>query len=55
MGMARKSDKYAAPAGSDLKDRLELRKNRSLYSRIGRRLSVGPMVADDAAEVTVKR
>ncbi len=27
----------------DLQDRLELRKNRSLYSRIERRLSVGPM------------
>jgi general secretion pathway protein A len=33
----------------DLKDRLELRKNRSLYSRIDRRLEVGPMVADDTA------
>lgn len=32
---------------SDLRDRLELRKNRSLYSRIERRLSIGPMVADD--------
>jgi general secretion pathway protein A len=35
---------------SDLQDRLELRKNRSLYSRIERRLSIGPMVVDDTAE-----
>jgi general secretion pathway protein A len=34
----------------DLKDRLELRKNRSLYSRIERRLSIGPMVVDDTQE-----
>ena len=34
----------------ELEDRLELRKNRSLYSRIERRLSIGPMVADDTAE-----
>lgn len=33
----------------DLQDRLELRKNRSLYSRIERRLSIGPMVLDDTA------
>ena len=35
---------------SDLKDRLELRKNRALYSRIERRLSVGPMTRDDTGE-----
>ncbi len=35
---------------SDLQDRLELRKNRSLYSRIERRLSIGPMVPSDTAE-----
>jgi type II secretory pathway predicted ATPase ExeA len=35
---------------SDLKDRLELRKNRSLYSRIERRLVIGPMVVDDTAQ-----
>ena len=35
---------------SDLQDRLELRKNRSLYSRIERRLAIGPMVVDDTAE-----
>ena len=35
---------------SDLQDRLQLRKNRSLYSRIERRLAIGPMVADDTAE-----
>jgi general secretion pathway protein A len=35
---------------SDLKDRLELRRNRSLYSRIERRLAIGPMTPDDTAE-----
>ncbi len=35
---------------SDLQDRLELRKNRSLFSRIERRLSIGPMVLDDTGE-----
>jgi general secretion pathway protein A len=35
---------------SDLQDRLELRKNRSLYSRIKRRLSIGPLLIDDTAE-----
>ncbi|WP_437325348.1 hypothetical protein [Sorangium sp. So ce381] len=35
---------------SDLQDRLELRKNRSLYSRIERRLSIGAMVPDDTGE-----
>jgi general secretion pathway protein A len=35
---------------SDLQDRLELRKNRSLYSRIERRLSIGPMTIDDTGE-----
>ena len=34
----------------ELQDRLELRKNRSLYSRIERRLSIGPMTADDTGE-----
>jgi type II secretory pathway predicted ATPase ExeA len=34
----------------ELQDRLELRKNRSLYSRIHRRLSVGPLTAEDTAE-----
>ena len=33
----------------ELKDRLELRKNRSLYSRIHRRLSVAPMTSDDTS------
>lgn len=32
---------------SELKDRLELRKNRSLYSRIHTRLAIGPMTVDD--------
>jgi general secretion pathway protein A len=35
---------------SDLKDRLELRKNRALYTRIERRLSVGPMTLDDTGD-----
>lgn len=35
---------------SDLQDRLELRKNRALYSRIERRLSIGPLLLDDTAE-----
>ncbi|WP_437479330.1 ATP-binding protein [Sorangium sp. So ce1014] len=35
---------------SDLQGRLELRKNRSLYSRIERRLSIGAMVPDDTGE-----
>jgi len=35
---------------SDLQDRLELRKNRSLYSRIERRLAIGPMTVDDTGE-----
>ena len=34
----------------ELQDRLELRKNRSLYSRIHRRLSIGPLTPDDTAE-----
>jgi general secretion pathway protein A len=34
----------------DLQDRLELRKNRSLYSRIERRLMIGPMTAEDTAD-----
>ena len=34
----------------DLKDRLELRKNRSLYSRIHRRLTIEPMSSDDITE-----
>jgi len=34
----------------ELLDRLELRKNRSLYSRIHRRLAIGPMTCDDTAE-----
>jgi general secretion pathway protein A len=34
----------------DLQDRLELRKNRSLYSRIERRLTIGPMTAEDTAD-----
>lgn len=34
----------------DLQDRLELRKNRSLYSRIERRLSIGPLTAEDTGE-----
>jgi type II secretory pathway predicted ATPase ExeA len=35
---------------SDLQDRLELRKNRSLYSRISRRLAIGPMTIEDTGE-----
>lgn len=31
----------------ELRDRLELRKNRSLYSRIERRISIKPLTADD--------
>jgi len=31
-------------------DRLELRKNRALFSRIHRRLTIGPMTCDDTAE-----
>ena len=34
----------------ELCDRLELRKNRSLYSRIHRRISIEPMSCDDTAE-----
>jgi type II secretory pathway predicted ATPase ExeA len=34
----------------ELQDRLELRKNRSLYSRIHRRLSVGPLTTEDTVE-----
>jgi general secretion pathway protein A len=34
----------------DLVDRLELRKNRALYSRIHRRIAIGPMTCDDTAE-----
>lgn len=34
----------------ELKDRLELRKNRSLHSRIHCRLSIDPMTADDTAD-----
>ena len=34
----------------ELQDRLELRKSRSLYSRIHRRLSIGPLTPDDTAE-----
>lgn len=33
----------------ELINRLELRKNRSLYSRIHRRLAIGPMTVDDTA------
>jgi len=34
----------------ELLDRLELRKNRALYSRIPWRLTIGPMTCDDTAE-----
>jgi general secretion pathway protein A len=34
----------------ELHDRLTLRRNRSLYSRIHRRLHVDPLVPDDTAE-----
>ncbi len=34
----------------ELLDRLELRKNRALFSRIHRRLAIGPMTCDDTAE-----
>jgi general secretion pathway protein A len=34
----------------ELNDRLALRRNRSLYSRMSLRLSVGPLVPDDTAE-----
>ena len=34
----------------ELLDRLELRKNRALFSRIPRRLTLGPMTCDDTAE-----
>ena len=34
----------------ELGDRLSMRRNRSLYSRIGRRLSISPLVPDDTAE-----
>jgi general secretion pathway protein A len=34
----------------DLQDRLELRKNRSLYSRIDQRLTISPMTVDDTGE-----
>jgi general secretion pathway protein A len=40
---------------SDLQDRLELRKNRSLFSRIERRLSIGPMILDDTAQYVQMR
>jgi general secretion pathway protein A len=34
----------------ELRDRLELRKNRSLYSRIERRISIEPLTVDDTAD-----
>ena len=34
----------------ELEDRLALRRNRSLYSRIHRRLAIGPLTPDDTAE-----
>ena len=34
----------------ELDDRLSLRRNRSLYSRIGRRLNISPLTPDDTAE-----
>jgi len=34
----------------ELNDRLALRRNRSLYSRMSRRLCIGPLVPDDTAE-----
>ena len=34
----------------ELLDRLELRKNRAFFSRIHRRLAIGPMTCDDTAE-----
>jgi general secretion pathway protein A len=34
----------------ELLDRLELRKNRAVFSRIHRRLAIGPMTCDDTAE-----
>lgn len=34
----------------ELDDRLSLRRNRSLYSRIGRRLSISPLTPEDTAE-----
>jgi len=34
----------------ELRDRLELRKNRSLYSRIERRISIKPLTANDTHE-----
>lgn len=34
----------------ELVDRLELRKNRALYSRIHRRLTIGPMTCDDTVD-----
>jgi type II secretory pathway predicted ATPase ExeA len=34
----------------ELGDRLSMRRNRSLYSRIGRRLNISPLVPDDTAE-----
>ena len=39
----------------ELVDRLELRKNRALYSRIHRRLAIGPMTSDDTAEYVRRR
>ena len=35
---------------TDLVDRLELRRHRSLYSRISRRFGVSPLTADDTAD-----
>jgi general secretion pathway protein A len=35
---------------SDLEDRLRLRRNRSLYSRLHSRLSIGPLTPDDTAD-----
>ena len=34
----------------DLEERLRLRRNRSLYSRLHHRLSIGPLTADDTAD-----
>ena len=34
----------------DLEDRLRLRRNRSLYSRLHHRLSIGPLTPEDTAD-----
>ncbi len=44
------SVEVATAKGCVVDDRLSLCRNRSLYSRIGRRLNISPLTPDDTAE-----